>query len=382
MAKQYDVLFRLLLLGDSGVGKTCLLCRFTDNEFHPSHISTIGVDFKMKTLEIDGIKVRIQIWDTAGQERYQTITKQYYRRAQGIFLVYDITSERSFQHIMKWASDVDEYAPEKVQKILVGNKSDEEQKRQVATEQGDKLAKAYGMDFFETSAFTNHNITESFTRLAELVLQANKKDLDLLGGSINEELNLAVLEEQEGLYNGSDDTTIARFLQAKRSSRFAVTSSAAAARLAGANGAAAGVDTTIRCKISRVKRENSRNNGCTQPALRWRLLLRGGEQKLVSDFYRKVSWEKRPHESSERWRGKKKGATDVFFSEECSPVISQMPAFYPSSELRRLTDDLCSSPDYQRKTRIELKVATFLFIFDMLISAELLADPVSSSWLS
>ncbi|KAG1964140.1 ras-related protein Rab-15 [Pimephales promelas] len=160
MAKQYDVLFRLLLLGDSGVGKTCLLCRFTDNEFHPSHISTIGVDFKMKTLEIDGIKVRIQIWDTAGQERYQTITKQYYRRAQGIFLVYDITSERSFQHIMKWASDVDEYAPEKVQKILVGNKSDEEQKRQVATEQGDKLAKAYGMDFFETSAFTNHNITE------------------------------------------------------------------------------------------------------------------------------------------------------------------------------------------------------------------------------
>ncbi|EAW80893.1 RAB15 isoform 1 [Pan troglodytes] len=108
MAKQYDVLFRLLLIGDSGVGKTCLLCRFTDNEFHSSHISTIGVDFKMKTIEVDGIKVRIQIWDTAGQERYQTITKQYYRRAQGIFLVYDISSERSYQHIMKWVSDVDE----------------------------------------------------------------------------------------------------------------------------------------------------------------------------------------------------------------------------------------------------------------------------------
>ncbi|MGH0132835.1 UNVERIFIED_CONTAM: hypothetical protein FKN15_050743 [Acipenser sinensis] len=160
MAKQYDVLFRLLLLGDSGVGKTCLLCRFTDNEFHSSHISTIGVDFKMKTVEVDGIKVRIQIWDTAGQERYQTITKQYYRRAQGIFLVYDITSERSFQHIMKWASDVDEYAPEKVQKILIANKADEEQKRQVATEQGIKLAKEYGMDFFETSACTNYNIKE------------------------------------------------------------------------------------------------------------------------------------------------------------------------------------------------------------------------------
>ncbi|XP_072541489.1 ras-related protein Rab-15 [Salminus brasiliensis] len=205
MAKQYDVLFRLLLLGDSGVGKTCLLCRFTDNEFHPSHISTIGVDFKMKTLEIDGIKVRIQIWDTAGQERYQTITKQYYRRAQGIFLVYDITSERSFQHIMKWASDVDEYAPDKVQRILVGNKSDEEQKRQVATAQGNKLAKAYGMDFFETSAFTNHNITESFTRLAELVLQANKKDLDVLRVSANDKLSLGALEDDEGVCDNSSD---------------------------------------------------------------------------------------------------------------------------------------------------------------------------------
>ncbi|KAI1895476.1 hypothetical protein AGOR_G00106660 [Albula goreensis] len=206
MAKQYDVLFRLLLLGDSGVGKTCLLCRFTDNEFHSSHISTIGVDFKMKTLEIDGIKVRIQIWDTAGQERYQTITKQYYRRAQGIFLVYDITSERSFQHIMKWASDVDEYAPNKVQKILIGNKSDEEQKRQVPKMQGDKLAKTYGMDFFETSACTNYNIKESFTRLTELVLQANRKDLDGLRVSINEDLGIADLEDEEGQSNSTANT--------------------------------------------------------------------------------------------------------------------------------------------------------------------------------
>ncbi|KAK6479214.1 ras-related protein Rab-15 [Huso huso] len=206
MAKQYDVLFRLLLLGDSGVGKTCLLCRFTDNEFHSSHISTIGVDFKMKTVEVDGIKVRIQIWDTAGQERYQTITKQYYRRAQGIFLVYDITSERSFQHIMKWASDVDEYAPEKVQKILIANKADEEQKRQVATEQGIKLAKEYGMDFFETSACTNYNIKESFTRLTELVLQAHKKELDVLRVSINDELSIADLEGEEGKGDGSGNS--------------------------------------------------------------------------------------------------------------------------------------------------------------------------------
>ncbi|KAF3850092.1 hypothetical protein F7725_019811, partial [Dissostichus mawsoni] len=195
MAKQYDVLFRLLLLGDSGVGKHVCYADSRTTNF-------TRVDFKMKTLEIDGIKVRIQIWDTAGQERYQTITKQYYRRAQGIFLVYDITSERSFQHIMKWASDVDE----KIRKILVGNKSDEVDKRQVATEQGIKLANAYGMDFFETSAFTNHNITETFTRLAEQVLAANKKDLDLLRMSGNEEINLAALEEEEDSMNAQQAT--------------------------------------------------------------------------------------------------------------------------------------------------------------------------------
>uniref|UniRef100_A0A4W3I6S4 Ras-related protein Rab-15 n=1 Tax=Callorhinchus milii TaxID=7868 RepID=A0A4W3I6S4_CALMI len=205
MAKQYDVLFRLLLIGDSG-GKTCLLCRFTDNEFHASHISTIGVDFKMKTIEVDGIKVRIQIWDTAGQERYQTITKQYYRRAQGIFLVYDITSERSFQHIIKWASDVDEYAPEGVQKILVGNKADEDPRRQVGTEQGQKLANEYGMDFFETSACTNYNIKESFTRLTELVLQTHKKELDGLRHSTPDELDIADLEEDNSKPEGMDNS--------------------------------------------------------------------------------------------------------------------------------------------------------------------------------
>ncbi|XP_070295641.1 ras-related protein Rab-15 isoform X3 [Salvelinus sp. IW2-2015] len=127
----------------------------------------------------------------------------YHPEGEGIFLVYDITSERSFQHIMKWASDVDEYAPDNIQKILIGNKSDEEEKRQVATEQGNKLAKDYGMDFFETSASTNYNITESFTRLAEQVLAANKKDLDLLRASVTDELNLAALEEEEGITDGA-----------------------------------------------------------------------------------------------------------------------------------------------------------------------------------
>ncbi|XP_077477463.1 ras-related protein Rab-15-like isoform X2 [Stigmatopora argus] len=176
-----------------------MLRRFTDKEFDTGHISTIGVDFKMKTLEIDGIKVRVQIWDTAGQERYQTITKQYYRRAQGIVFVYDITCESSFQHIVKWATDVEEYAPEKVQRILVGNKADEETRRRVASEEGSKLAERYGMDFFETSASTSHNIDKSFARMTELVLQAHKRDVDNLLGSLDDYLNKAGLDE-----NGED----------------------------------------------------------------------------------------------------------------------------------------------------------------------------------
>ncbi|XP_031135095.1 ras-related protein Rab-15-like isoform X2 [Sander lucioperca] len=210
MAKQYDFLFRLLMLGDSGVGKTCVLRRFTESEFDPSHISTIGVDFKMKTLELDGIRVRVQIWDTAGQERYHTITKQYYRRAQGIIFVYDITSKSSFQHLVKWASDVDEYAQDKVQRILVGNKCDEELKRQVTKDQGNKLAETYGMEFFETSAFNSMNICESFTRVTELVLQAHKRDMDNLLGSLDDYLEKAVLEEEdsEGIDNNAQKTCI------------------------------------------------------------------------------------------------------------------------------------------------------------------------------
>uniref|UniRef100_A0ACB8G2I1 Ras- protein Rab-15 n=1 Tax=Sphaerodactylus townsendi TaxID=933632 RepID=A0ACB8G2I1_9SAUR len=113
----------------------------------------------------------------------------------GIFLVYDISSERSYQHIMKWASDVDEYAPDGVQKILIGNKADEEEKRQVGREQGLQLAKEYGMDFYETSACTSLNIKESFTRLTELVLQAHKKELDGLRAYAADELTLVELEE-------------------------------------------------------------------------------------------------------------------------------------------------------------------------------------------
>ncbi|NXM07793.1 RAB15 protein, partial [Tyrannus savana] len=198
--------------GDSGVGKTCLLCRFTDNQFHPAHISTIGVDFKMKTIEVDGIKVRIQIWDTAGQERYQTITKQYYRRAQGIFLVYDISSERSYQHIVKWASDVDELTRLSVPGCARSggeagllNPPTIKSRSLPAKILVPQLAREYGMDFYETSACSNLNIKESFTRLTELVLQAHRKELEELRGPPRAP-TLARLEEEEQQPLQSEDS--------------------------------------------------------------------------------------------------------------------------------------------------------------------------------
>uniref|UniRef100_A0A3Q3KKN7 small monomeric GTPase n=1 Tax=Monopterus albus TaxID=43700 RepID=A0A3Q3KKN7_MONAL len=108
MAKKYDFLFKLLLIGDSGVGKTCLIIRFAEDNFNSTYISTIGIDFKVKTIEVDGKKVKLQVWDTAGQERFKTITTAYYRGAMGIILVYDITDEKSFQNIQNWMKSIKE----------------------------------------------------------------------------------------------------------------------------------------------------------------------------------------------------------------------------------------------------------------------------------
>jgi Ras-related protein Rab-1A len=119
-AEQYDYLFKLLLIGDSGVGKSCLLLRFADNTYTESYISTIGVDFKIRDITLGGQDVKLQIWDTAGQERFRTITSSYYRGAHGIALVYDVTDQESFDNIKQWTEEVDRYASENVKCILVG----------------------------------------------------------------------------------------------------------------------------------------------------------------------------------------------------------------------------------------------------------------------
>ncbi|CAB16405.1 GTP-binding protein ypt2 [Schizosaccharomyces pombe] len=164
--KSYDYLIKLLLIGDSGVGKSCLLLRFSEDSFTPSFITTIGIDFKIRTIELDGKRIKLQIWDTAGQERFRTITTAYYRGAMGILLLYDVTDKKSFDNVRTWFSNVEQHASENVYKILIGNKCDCEDQRQVSFEQGQALADELGVKFLEASAKTNVNVDEAFFTLA------------------------------------------------------------------------------------------------------------------------------------------------------------------------------------------------------------------------
>eukprot|EP01104_Vermistella_antarctica_P007149 TRINITY_DN178_c0_g1_i4.p1 TRINITY_DN178_c0_g1~~TRINITY_DN178_c0_g1_i4.p1 ORF type:complete len:203 (+),score=56.41 TRINITY_DN178_c0_g1_i4:76-684(+) len=167
MQQDYDYLFKLLIIGDSGVGKSCLLLRFSDDIFTDSFISTIGVDFKIRTIEIDGVKVKLQIWDTAGQERFRTITSSYYRGAHGIIVVYDVTDQKSFNNITKWLKEIDTFAGPHVQKLLVGNKCDLEDERTITVDAGNELAVKLGVPFVETSAKDSINVEQAFRTMAE-----------------------------------------------------------------------------------------------------------------------------------------------------------------------------------------------------------------------
>lgn len=185
--KSYDLLFKLLLIGDSGVGKSCILFRFSDDAFNATFISTIGIDFKIKTIELKGKKVKLQIWDTAGQERFHTITTSYYRGAMGIMLVYDITNAKSFDNIAKWLRTIQEHANSDVEKMILGNKCDMEDKRVISKERGDAMARENGVKFMETSAKTNVNIERAFLEFSESILdkthsiqEPSKQDLPSL----------------------------------------------------------------------------------------------------------------------------------------------------------------------------------------------------------
>eukprot|EP00127_Corallochytrium_limacisporum_P002525 Clim_evm82s128 gene=Clim_evmTU82s128 len=155
-------LVKLLLIGDSGVGKSSLIIRFSDDTFSPSYITTIGIDFKVKTVEVEGKRIKLQIWDTAGQERFRTITTAYYRGAMGILLVYDVTKEKSFDNIKNWVRNIEQHASKDVEKVLIGNKLDCVEERVISEEKGKALAAEYDLKYFETSAKVSTNVNEAF----------------------------------------------------------------------------------------------------------------------------------------------------------------------------------------------------------------------------
>lgn len=183
MKRDYDFLFKLVLIGDSGVGKSCLLLRFADDAFTESYISTIGVDFRFRTLNVAGKTVKLQIWDTAGQERFRTITSAYYRGADGIIMVYDVTKKDSFDHVKDWLAEVNRYAADSTCKLLIGNKCDRSDVR-VPPEDGEKLAKELGMPFLQTSARTAENVEAAFIRMADELIRAKSASSDAPGDTV------------------------------------------------------------------------------------------------------------------------------------------------------------------------------------------------------
>ncbi|XP_008049503.1 ras-related protein Rab-26 [Carlito syrichta] len=172
----YDIAFKVMLVGDSGVGKTCLLMRFKDGAFLAgTFISTVGIDFRNKVLDVDGMKVKLQMWDTAGQERFRSVTHAYYRDAHALLLLYDVTNKASFDNIQAWLTEIHDYAQHDVVLMLLANKVDSAHEPAVKREDGEKLAKEYGLPFMETSAKTGLNVDLAFTAIAKELMQRSMK---------------------------------------------------------------------------------------------------------------------------------------------------------------------------------------------------------------
>uniref|UniRef100_A0A3Q3EN43 Ras-related protein Rab-1B-like n=1 Tax=Labrus bergylta TaxID=56723 RepID=A0A3Q3EN43_9LABR len=203
MNPEYDYLFKLLLIGDSGVGKSCLLLRFADDTYTESYISTIGVDFKIRTIDMDGKTVKLQIWDTAGQERFRTITSSYYRGAHGIIIVYDVTEQESFNNVKQWLDEIDRYACENVSRLLVGNKTDLVSKKVVDAD----LASSLKIPFLETSAKSADNVEKAFLTMASEIHKRVASEGGGMQGDAKEARSQSAKINSAPLWLGGDKQT-------------------------------------------------------------------------------------------------------------------------------------------------------------------------------
>ena len=178
----YELLYKIIIIGDAAVGKSNILNRYVKNEFSENMKSTVGVELGIKFIKVKGTNTKIQIWDTAGQERYRAITSSYYKGSHGCFIVYDITNEITFNNVEKWYEHVQREAGQDISIILVGNKCDKENERKISKEQGQEKAKNLKCAFFETSALSGTNIAEIFDELANDIYEktgGNKNDDDI-----------------------------------------------------------------------------------------------------------------------------------------------------------------------------------------------------------
>ena len=170
LSTSMDCVYKVLLLGDSTVGKTCVLLKYTDKIFHETHMMTIGLDYRLKVMQLQsGKEVKLQIWDTAGQDRFRSITKNYYKGSHGIILIYDVTSLKTFENVKSWVSQIHEEISDKVVIYLVANKIDMDDLRKVTKEEGKKLAEELDVPFVETSAKTGENIDYIFSDISERI---------------------------------------------------------------------------------------------------------------------------------------------------------------------------------------------------------------------
>jgi len=187
MSETYNYLFKFLVIGNAGVGKSCILHQFVENKFKNDTNHTIGVEFGSKVIQVGGKSVKLQIWDTAGQERFRSVTRSYYRGAAGALLVYDITSRDSYNALTQWLSDARTLASQHIVVILVGNKKDLESEREVALLEASRFAQENDMMFMETSAMTGENVEETFLRCARTILgkiESGELDPDRMGSGI------------------------------------------------------------------------------------------------------------------------------------------------------------------------------------------------------
>ena len=173
----YDYLFKYIIIGPTGSGKSCLLLQFTDQRFLPDHEVTIGVEFGTKMLKIEDKKVKLQLWDTAGQESFKSITRSYYRGAHGALLVYDITKRSSFEHLQSWLEEVHRQGQKNMTILVVGNKSDLSDRREVKREEAEKFALENGLSYIETSAKTSENVETAFINSAKQIYDNVKQGL-------------------------------------------------------------------------------------------------------------------------------------------------------------------------------------------------------------